>query len=128
MHWTDTYLKKKWKEDCWTLASNILHDQRSLMVPAYAIPSDLSSPKENSQRIGEGLKEWKRLANPKELCLVAMSKSKKFIHHVGIYSEADDGVIIHSELSNGVKINSLRELRTLGWKRIEFYDYICPSK
>lgn len=44
--------------------------------------------------------------------------------HVGTYLDLDGGVLLHSQLSTGVTIDTLVALQNSGWRRMLYYDWI----
>lgn len=121
-HWTDDYISLKWSNtfNCWHFVVKVMREQANRIAPMYAIP-DLRNKKQTAQAMKKGLSCWKRLAKPVNLCLVALSKSK-VVHHVGIYIAEEGGMIMHCNEGQNVTIETLTELRSKGWNKIEFYD------
>jgi len=68
--------------------------------------------------------EWVRLQSPREGCAVGMSKrgDGKF-HHVGIYTGADGGLIVHATDGGNVLAQPVSALRLHGFGRIEFFEH-----
>lgn len=64
--------------------------------------------------------QWVQLSVPEEGAVVGLSHHRLF-HHVGIFTQADGGLVIHALDGIGVIANSLQQLRNGGWNRIEFY-------
>lgn len=84
-------------------------------------------PKEAGAVFAKYLGRWKPVEKPFEGCGVALSKFSRIIHHCGVWTEADKGLVVHSSRSTaGVVCQTLRELRQEGYKRIEFFEY-CPE-
>ena len=68
-----------------------------------------------------GLDDWQSIPEPVEGCGVAMSRKWGFIHHCGIYTSADRGLVAHAPIDGRVHAQTLRDLRVRGWKRIEYF-------
>ena len=72
----------------------------------------------------EHVSGWDKIETPVEGCAVALSRFPKFgIHHCGVWTDADEGLIIHAEDFNNVRAQSIQDLRLYGWKIIDFYEY-----
>lgn len=68
--------------------------------------------------------DWQRLGKPHEGCAVGMSKrADRSFHHVGIFTEADGGLVVHAVDGANVLAQPLSALKYHGFGRIEFYEY-----
>jgi hypothetical protein len=68
--------------------------------------------------------EWNRLASPREGCAVGLSKrADRSFHHVGIFTEADGGLVVHAVDGANVLAQTIASLKAFGFGRIEFYEY-----
>lgn len=129
-HWSRSLLGLPWQAgargpcafDCWGLLRHVYDIQLAIKLPLVNgfDAADIISCKEAIE--GE-LPKWKPLAFPVDMCAVGMSMSTRFLHHVGIYLALDGGVILHCHERSGVLIQSARELKQKGWRRIDYYDY-----
>lgn len=68
--------------------------------------------------------EWERLKTPVEGCAVGLSHRPdgKF-HHVGIWTQADGGLVVHAVDGANVIAQNLSSLKFHGFGRIEFFEY-----
>lgn len=128
-HWTTEYLGLSWVSgargpdayDCWGLLVKVY--QERLQISLREHNADFSKVSICDREIADESAEWERLCIPEDMCAVALSKSVKFLHHVGIYLDIDGGLIMHSHETSGVVIQSVQELRNQGWKRFEYYAH-----
>lgn len=70
-----------------------------------------------------GLEAWEPVQEPVEGCGVALSRKRRFIHHCGVYTAANRGLVVHVPDGGQVGAQSLQDLRLHGWKRIEFFQF-----
>lgn len=69
----------------------------------------------------QGIKnDWVQLERPVDGCAVVMSM-RTIPHHVGIWTDADGGKIIHCWSNQPVVADTLRGVRAKGLQTIEFY-------
>lgn len=79
---------------------------------------------ETCARIREQVQtDWMESPIPFEGCAVAMGL-KEDIHHVGIYTSADGGKIIHAWHSYNVIADRFLGLRFKGFHTIKFYRHV----
>lgn len=62
---------------------------------------------------------WRQLPEPFNGCIVGLGRSKK-LQHAGVWV---DGKVLHAD-APGVCLQSLSTLRRIGWRRLEFYEWI----
>jgi len=85
---------------------------------AGASPSSMGGLKEYFET---GLQEWQSIREPIEGCGVALSRKWRFIHHCGVYTSANRGLVVHAPDGGKVVAQTLQGLRAMGWKRIEYF-------
>ena len=129
-HWSTRYIglpyviggRTREGLDCWGLLRLFYQEEKNITLPE--LPGIVENGVLDISRtiIQEKLASWKYVALPEEGCAVAMSQ-RQVLHHVGIWTDADGGRIIHSWQAPVVadKLSDLRRQR--GFKRIEFYCY-----
>lgn len=85
---------------------------------------DYSGVKDLSAVFAAHVGRWEAIDEPFEGCAVSLSKSLKFVHHCGVWTAADRGLIVHAhKAAGGVVAQGVREMRREGWKHIEFFRY-----
>lgn len=128
MHWATKYIGKRWRMgargpdefDCWGLCYWISTHELNRPMPCYPVgPRSTTFATKAFERATAGTR-WERLAQPREGCIVGLSL-RRLLHHVGIYAEADGGMVIHALDKGNVIAQSLASLRASGYQRIEFY-------
>jgi cell wall-associated NlpC family hydrolase len=68
---------------------------------------------------------WEKVEKPLEGSAVALGKRNR-IHHCGIFTTADRGLVVHASDGARVRAQNLRQLRVEGWGLIEFYSFKSP--
>lgn len=104
MHWSQNYIGKPWKAgakgpdcfDCWGLLWHVYKYQKGIELP-FLIDLDSKDPIAvnaafENQTVTEKL--WVEIETPEELCGVAIGR--RYYAHVGVYTSADGGLIIHA--------------------------------
>lgn len=129
-HWTYELLGIPWSPDgvtletfsCWGLLRYVYKTQKGIELPEVQ-GFDFSSILDCRKAVESSIPSWVRTKTPKNLSAVALSRSTKFVHHVGIWLEADGGVILHCHEVSGVVIETPASMAAQGWKTIDFYDH-----
>ena len=109
-------------KNCWLFVRDVYKEQLGVELPQFAsimmgdIPNIVRTMEIESKN-----KMWKKVEDPSEFAVVAMSKSQ-YIHHVGLWTEEDGGKVLHSYEKNPVVANDILQLRRVGFKRVEFYE------
>jgi len=131
MHWSTQYVglpheiggRSRAGLDCWGLVHLFFREQYGIKLPELpGITADvmLSICREVEQ---QQQTVWKELAAPVDKCLVGMSQhTRGRLHHVGIWTDADGGRIIHVSQSQ-VVADTMRKLRMRGFAHIKYYCY-----
>lgn len=129
-HWITRYLGTPYKEggrdisglDCWGLIRLVYHEILGIslpLLPGYTSDNLLSLTREIAAQI-DG--HWDEVIKPKEFDAVAMGIGDT-PHHVGLWTAADGGRIIHTFKGRAVAAETVRQLRVQGMKYIKFYHY-----
>lgn len=112
--------------DCWGLVMEVRR-AAGLVVPDEWGAWSTNTPDSNSEacglmeaQIGRVPATWKRDSSPLEGAIVAMSTHQK-IHHVGV---ATPFGVLDTTRQLGVTLNTVPRLRDLGYKRVEFYQWV----
>lgn len=129
-HWATDFLGKTWEAgargpetfDCFGLLSEVYRIYFGEILPTYPInPNDVIGISRIISTESKG-GDWFQVKEPKEFDAVGMGK-KNSIHHVGIWTSADGGKIVHASDGKSVMVQSTAELTRLGFGRIEFYRH-----
>lgn len=125
MHWSLNYVGKTPEEIgfCWGLLRTFYagHNIQLPVIPGLT--------KENHIEIAEACQrvlvcDWEQVPEPFEGAAVAMSVLEfGDIHHVGIWTDADGGRIVHCWGDHRVVADTLRGLKQKGLKQIKFYRH-----
>tara|TARA_R110000737_G_scaffold344195_1_gene371077 strand:- start:350 stop:757 length:408 start_codon:yes stop_codon:yes gene_type:complete len=129
-HWATDFLGKSWEAgargpetfDCFGLLSEVYRIYFCEILPVYPFnPQDVVGISRTILTESRG-NDWTAVNKPQEFDAVGMGK-KNSIHHVGIWTNADGGKIVHASDGKSVMIQSIAELTRLGFGRIEFYRH-----
>jgi len=130
-HWSIEYLNKPWAVggrgpdafDCFGLLAAVLKKHKGLEVPLYTeIHSRDALATMRAMKHAPELAEWVTVKKPFEFCPVGLSQHLEF-HHVGIFTEADGGLVLHCSDMKRVCLASVARLRSEGFGRIEFFAH-----
>lgn len=130
MHWSTQYLNKPWEAgargpdafDCWGIFREVY--LRELGIPLamrQALPLD---GQQVASAVAEEMEDgcWRRVSKPIDYDGVALSQGLE-IHHVGIWIEADGGLVLHALDGRGTVATSLATLARMGYRKIEYYRH-----
>lgn len=126
-HWAAAYIGKPWAPDgfgpevfsCWGLIRWIYRERYDIDLPEFPIitdPFEIARAMRHQQNIGD----WFPIAKPLDGCVVGMSSHQSF-HHVGLYIEADGGMVLHACEGKGTICQSIHNLPAHGWNRVAYY-------
>ena len=131
-HWAFDYLNKPWQIgargpdyfDCWGLVYCVYRDIYGILLPSYP-GVDAKNLLRVTRAITDGATDsnWVQIDQPVDGCVVALSKNKKVLHHVGLYLAIDSGCVLHATDAGSVIAQPLHDLHRLGWSRREYYTY-----
>ena len=130
MHWSLQYIglpyliggRDRAGLDCWGLLRLFYQEQKQIILPELPGVVEDGTLHLAREILFQSFASWKRIDRPVEGCAVAMSQ-RYVLHHVGIWTEADGGKVVHSWQAP-VVADRLRSLqRQRGIRRLEFYEY-----
>lgn len=134
MHWSTELLGKKWVSgargpdvfDCWGLLRWNYNKRLGIELPEFPGVEakdceTVSAMIHDATCVGPFAQEWHRLSKPIDMCAVAMGQNA--LTHCGTYIAADGGLILHTTEQTNVVAQSLKTLRLLGYRQIEFYQH-----
>lgn len=121
MTWARKYIGSTPK-DCWAFVREIYQAELDVFLPEYAgiMIGDIGKIAKTMELASES-STWNRINHPIDFTVVAMSKGKA-IHHVGVYTSADRGKVVHSLEGTAVVANDWNQLKKVGFQRIEYYE------
>ncbi len=135
MHWSTSHLGKKWVSgargpdtfDCWGLLRWNYKTRLGIELPEFpgVEAKDQETVSEMIREhtcVGPFAQEWHRLSKPVDMCAVAMGQSD-LLTHCGTWLATDGGLVLHTTEQTNVIAQSLKTLRLLGYRRIEFYQH-----
>jgi len=130
VHWAVKYIGLPYepggrgpdKYDCWGLVRHVYRNEFCMDLPD--LPGIVfTSAKSQTRVIEAGIdQEWVSILKPFDGCGVAMGQ-KEYMHHVGVYIDADGGKILHANSGSGVVANTPAQLRMVGFKTILYYRH-----
>lgn len=108
--------------DCWGLLRMVYKQEFKITLPLFpGIGPDLVTVhRVISQSVGE---DWVEVPLPFDGAAVGMSQ-RKAIHHVGLYTTADGGKIIHSWDNQLVVADTTYRIWLKGFKIIRYYRHV----
>ncbi|MDC1268169.1 C40 family peptidase [Gammaproteobacteria bacterium] len=71
---------------------------------------------------GSNMDVWEELEYPIDGCAVALSQLRVGVHHCGVWTSIDGGLVIHAEETNRVRAQTIQNLRLHTWRTISFYE------
>lgn len=130
-HWARQYLGRPWVAggrgpdvfDCWGLLRWVYLRHVGVALPAFP-GLDVDDARAMARMIEDAMARgpWEELMVPEEYCGVAMAAGRR-PHHVGVYTEADGGLIIHAANKRGVIATAPARLLTVGISSARYYRY-----
>jgi cell wall-associated NlpC family hydrolase len=127
MHWIVQYInipyviggRDRTGLDCWGLVWLVYREQFGIELPE--MPGIMQ---ESTLRICREMEahrsDWLPLEATQDGCLVVMSQ-RRHPHHVGIWTEADGGLIVHACPGMAVVAETKRRLQLKGFRHIHFH-------
>lgn len=132
MHWSTQYIglpylaggRDRVGLDCWGLIRLIYHEHLGVLLPELPgiVPPDLQPI--SRENLAICYKGWVEVGKPKEWVAVGMSR-KETVHHVGVWTEADGGRVIHCWHELPVVADTPKTLKLRGLHIRKFY--VWPS-
>lgn len=132
-HWAQCYIGKPWVSgargpeafDCWGLLRWIYSVHYGVELPLFPgvdATNPLAVGHAMSAELGRPCSPWERIERPIEGCGVAMGAGKRF-HHVGVWLEADGGLVLHAARKRNVTAQGLSSLRNSGISNIAYFKH-----
>lgn len=126
-----TLLGKPWKPnargpeafDCWGLVWWVYREVAGIELPKF-VGIDAKDTYRVAKQMHESsvMPPWYQVEHPQHLDVVGMS-SNRIIHHVGLYLQADRGLIFHVAAGGSVIAQSAPHLFATGTQTIRFYRH-----
>lgn len=109
--------------DCWGLLQHIQkelagRDVLDAFDPPVQIKSLMKYVADHPAR-----KQWVEVKAPVHLGAVLLAHVNHPFH-VGTWLDIDGGVVLHSQFSTGVTLDTLIALKASGWRRFSYYDWV----
>lgn len=128
-HWSQKYIGKPWVNgargpdafDCWGLLWFIYKHELGIELPLYPGIDAKDKALVRDQILGRPAC-WVKLDRPEEFAGVALGISS--FTHIGIYTEADGGYIIHAVEKHNVIAQRPAQFRDMGWAKMEFHKWL----
>lgn len=131
-HWALNYIGLPYRSggrdregvDCWGLLRLIYRERKGILLPD--LPGiDAGGVLEISREIlARHHENWFEIGMPADMDVVAMSM-RDTLHHVGVWTMADGGKVIHSWKGSSVVADAIRNLKWRGIRTIRFFRYGC---
>lgn len=127
-HWSTQLLGRPWQEhalgpeafDCWGIVHFVYRQQLGVELPTYL---HVNSPDFRQRGVeSEQFPNWKPLDKPENFALVALGMGRR-ITHVGLYLEIDRGLVMHCAQATGVILQTMKAVRSQGWRQINFFQW-----
>lgn len=131
-HWTDAYKGRPWVAyttgphtfDCWGLACAVLEHNGHLVNRHIDVDVDdvrgFDAAVQDEVRSGSWQKIDITQEPPQEFDVVLMAKTDLY-NHVGIYTTANGGRVLHCRKGPGVCLEPLHKLQRLGLQKFEYW-------
>ncbi len=131
-HWAMDYLGKPWVNgatgpdayDCYGLVVAAYRDMLGETLPIFSVAA--SEPLRLRRLMADNVEPdspfgWYREVVPSELDAVLLSHGER-PHHVGLWTNADGGRVVHSLEGVGVVAESLATLNLGAWKVLGYFS------
>lgn len=129
-HWTAAYIGKPYRAgangpdafDCWGIGRHHYAKQFGIAIPS--MPLERLCLDHTNLRIFEDALDgdWDEIDMPEEHCGVALARCQ-IITHVGLWTWADGGRVLHMQGNRFVVTQSIPELRAELWSVVKFYRH-----
>lgn len=120
-HWARQYLGQPWvsgESDCYALVRRVYREVLGVELPLVDVTQ--AEPVRLRRLMEAESITWDAVQYPRELDVVMMSHGAR-PHHVGLWTDADGGRVVHSLERTGVVAPSLLGLTMGGWRVLGFY-------
>lgn len=129
-HWSTRYIGLPYSiggrdrdgVDCWGLLCLVYQNEQGIRLPELPGVVQWDSLAISREILGQSKGSWSEVSAPMEGCAVAMSL-REVLHHVGIWTDADGGKVIHAWKDHPVVADTIKSLRLKGIRTIKFFVY-----
>lgn len=106
--------------DCWGFVRLVYQEKLNIVLPDLPAFGSMEWA-HRSASMRESC--WKQVEKPFEFCAVGMAR-KDVLHHVGVWTEADGGCIVHAVADRGgLCTDTLKTLRLRGIRVFRYYRW-----
>lgn len=133
--WVAPYLGKPWRSaahgpnyfDCWGLVWHVYFFTLNIKLPVYPGINEIGQCEVNALIIDAEAKSgtpespWQRVEVPAEFDVAVMGSVRTT--HLGLYSEADGGIIVHCADGRNVVAETPYRLKASGVNKISYYRH-----
>lgn len=123
MTWAAKYIGEPWvagANDCWAFARRVWREEFGFDVPAVDVDAINRLSCSRAFRDHPERQSWDQIGQPEEGAAVLMGKSDR-ASHVGIWTQADGGGVVHCLEGVGVVFSAPAALRSTGLKVLGWY-------
>lgn len=123
MTWPAQYIGQPWEpgsNDCWAFARRVWREQFGWIVPAVDVDAHNRLASTRAMQAPSMYQGWETAPGPSEGAAVVMGKGRHPAH-VGIWTTADGGGVLHSVQGVGVIFTPLPALAAMGLKVLAYY-------
>lgn len=110
--------------DCWHFFRHVMQQEFAIAVPAVPeINQNDLRAMVKAFHVDPERERWRAVTHPLEGDAVLMSHNTR-PHHIGIWSEADGGAVLHCLEGSGVVFTGLQRLRLFGFNVTGYYRHL----
>ena len=129
-HWINSYIGKPWEIagvgpssfDCIGLVQEVLKTRYNVILPTIQVDYSNLLSVVRAIKHHNGWLTWELAFYPKDGYLVKLYRQDQ-PDHIGIYVDVEGGGILHSQRDVGVCFDKPFILKTVGWKKLEYFRY-----
>lgn len=124
-HWASKYIGDAWiagEHDCWAFFRRVQREQFAREIPVIDVDANDRLACARAAANASERDRWADTDTPAEGDAVLMAHSRA-PSHVGIWTEANGGAVLHCAQGAGVLCQSIRALKMAGWGHIRFYRF-----
>jgi hypothetical protein len=121
--WAAQYIGDPWvagEHDCWAFARRVWRERFGWNVPAVDVDALSKLAISRAFDAHPEKLNWESIAEPTDGAGVLMGKSNRAAH-VGVWTSADGGGIVHCVVGAGVVFSTISGLRQMGWRVLGMY-------
>ena len=131
IHWAVKYIGMKYSlgargpdvVDCWGLLWLVYKQEFHIDLPQYPGIAMCNMLVVNSTLMNAVKSEWIQIEKPFDGAAVGMSQQAA-MHHVGVYTTADGGKVLHGWERRNVVADTVKNLRLKGFRTITFFRHL----